>query len=89
MRRLLAVVPTAVMAAITTACDGKSPTSPASPSSATPPSHTLRRYHRGALHEASGGLGEADSVVPDGVTVFDDVPAVTKLNSAPVSKDGR
>jgi LAS superfamily LD-carboxypeptidase LdcB len=41
----------------------------------------LRRNHPGALGEATGGLGEADGVVPDGVTVFDDeIPAVAKLD---------
>ena len=35
--------------------------------------------HRG---DRSGALGEADGVVPDGVTVFDDVPAVSKLDPA-------
>lgn len=33
------------------------------------------------LRQASGGVGEADGVVPDGVTVFDDVvPAVAELD---------
>ncbi|WP_322936757.1 M15 family metallopeptidase [Nocardioides bizhenqiangii] len=32
--------------------------------------------------EHSGALGEADGVVPDGVTVFDDVPAVGNLEPA-------
>jgi len=36
---------------------------------------------RGALREASGGLGEADGVVRDSVTASDDaVPAVAKLD---------
>jgi hypothetical protein len=48
---------------------------PASTSStAASPSDVLRSEHRGAL-------GEADGVVPDGVTVFDDqYPAVANLN---------
>ncbi|MDQ0389851.1 LAS superfamily LD-carboxypeptidase LdcB [Streptomyces sp. DSM 42143] len=40
-----------------------------------------RRDHRDALREARGGIGEADGVVPDGVTVFDDaLPAVARLD---------
>ncbi|WP_308429586.1 M15 family metallopeptidase [Streptomyces longisporoflavus] len=51
----------------------KSSSSSAS-SSAASASSAFRRDHRGAL-------GEADGIVPDGVTVFDDAkPAVTKLD---------
>ncbi len=50
-------------------------------SSAASPSLTFRRDHRGVFREASGGIGEAGGVVPDGVTVFDDaVPAVAELD---------
>ncbi|WP_239108380.1 M15 family metallopeptidase [Microbispora siamensis] len=52
-----------------------SPSSAASRSlPAASPSNVPRREHRGPL-------GEADGVVPDGVTVFDDaIPAVANLN---------
>jgi D-alanyl-D-alanine carboxypeptidase len=89
MRRLAAVGLLAVVAVITTARVSQGPKSspssasfsPSPSSSAASPSHTLRRNHPGALREATGGLGEADGVVPDGVTVFDDeVPAVAKLD---------
>jgi hypothetical protein len=47
-----------------------------SSSTAASPTDVLRSEHRGAL-------GEADGVVPDGVTVFDDeFPAVANLDSA-------
>jgi hypothetical protein len=47
-----------------------------SSSAAASPIDVLRREHRGAL-------GEADGVVPDGVTVFDDeYPAVANLDPA-------
>jgi hypothetical protein len=50
-----------------------SPSASLSPWAASP-SKTPRSEHRGAL-------GEADGVVPDGVTVFDDaIPAVAKLD---------
>src|SRR5262245_46570501 len=54
-----------------------------SPLAATPPAHrphdSLHRYHPGAL-------GEADGVVPDGVTVFDaEYPGVANLDSALLS----
>jgi D-alanyl-D-alanine carboxypeptidase len=41
-----------------------------------PPGGEVPRGDRG------GAVGEADGVVPDGVTVFDDVPAVTNLDPA-------
>jgi D-alanyl-D-alanine carboxypeptidase len=64
------------------------PSSAASwPSSAVSPSnapHSTQRAAPGktpARHELRGGIGEADGVVPDGVTVFDDAfPAVAKLD---------
>jgi hypothetical protein len=56
------------------------------PSSATAPTATEPRAHRphDRLHgDRHGALGEADGVVPDGVTVFDDeVPAVANLDPA-------
>lgn len=46
-----------------------------SPHAAASPSHSLGSERR-------GGLGAADGVVPDGVTVFDDaVPAVARLDT--------
>ena len=54
----------------------------------TSPSHVPRSAQRGAPGEKSsrsehrGPLGEADGVVPDGVTVFDDaIPAVANLDT--------
>ncbi len=92
MRRLLASGLTAATALLVTACvsDEQNPSAsrpsaasspPSASSSAAPPPQPHRRDHRGALREAGGGLGEADGVVPDGVTVFDDVlPAVAELD---------
>jgi zinc D-Ala-D-Ala carboxypeptidase len=41
----------------------------------------LRSEHRGLRSEHRRALGEADSVVPDGATVFDDeIPGVAKLD---------
>ncbi|MBE3012714.1 M15 family metallopeptidase [Microbispora sp. NEAU-D428] len=65
-----------------------SPSSAASWSSPTAsPSHVPRSAHRGSPGEKGprgeqrGPLGEADGVVPDGVTVFDDaIPAVANLD---------
>jgi len=55
-----------------------------SSSSATSPIAAEPRAHRphDSLHgDRHGALGEADGVVPDGVTVFDDeIPAVTNLD---------
>src|SRR5215218_8895098 len=55
-----------------------------SSSSATSPIAAEPRVHRphDSLHgDRHGALGEADGVVPDGVTVFDDeFPAVTNLD---------
>jgi D-alanyl-D-alanine carboxypeptidase len=83
VRLLLVVGLLAVAAVITAALGHRSPTSPpsaspsaspASPSSAASPSQAGRSERR-------GGVGEADGVVPDGVTVFDDaVPAVANLD---------
>ncbi|WP_274035495.1 M15 family metallopeptidase [Streptomyces sp. MMBL 11-1] len=86
--RLLVVGAVAVVAAIATALGhalltpSQSPSPSASarspsaaPSSAPAPLPPLHREHRGAL-------GEADGVVPDGVTVLDDgIPAVARLDA--------
>jgi hypothetical protein len=64
-----------------------------SPSTPAPPTHVLRREHRGAPgaadgavlppREDRGALGEADGAVPSGTTVFDDeIPGVANLESA-------
>src|ERR671936_2857979 len=57
-----------------------------SSSSATSPIAAAPRAHRpqDRLHgDRHGALGEADGVVPDGTTVFDDeVPAVANLDPA-------
>jgi hypothetical protein len=72
IRWLLVVGPIVVIAAIIAALGYQSRNS--SSSSAAPPSKALRSEHRGAL-------GQADGVVPDGVTVFDDkIPAVANLD---------
>ena len=61
-----------VMTAITAVLGDQVPTY--SSSSAPSPSNTLRTEH-------SGAIGEADGVVPDGVTVFDgEIPAVANLD---------
>lgn len=72
MRRLLVVGLIVVIAVIAVALGHQRPKS--SSPSAAPPTHTHRSERRGAL-------GEADGVVPDGVTVFDDgIPAVANLD---------
>ncbi|MFE9681849.1 D-alanyl-D-alanine carboxypeptidase family protein [Streptomyces sp. NPDC002701] len=74
LRRLPVVGPLVVLAVITAAIGHQ--VAKSSPPSAAAPSHALRSGHLGAL-------GEADGVVPDGVTVFDDaVPAVAHLDAA-------
>jgi zinc D-Ala-D-Ala carboxypeptidase len=89
MRRLLLGGLVAVMAVITVAISYQSQSSSSAltesaskPSSAAPPLRSLsapapnayRSQHRAAV-------GEADGVVPDGVTVFDDaIPAVANLD---------
>ncbi|MER5303058.1 M15 family metallopeptidase [Streptomyces lasiicapitis] len=77
-RWLLFVGLTAVIAVIIVALTHQSQKASSSasgpPSSAGPPSHSGQGDRRGAL-------GEDDSVVPDGVTVFNDaIPGVTKLD---------
>ncbi|KOU66841.1 peptidase M15 [Streptomyces sp. MMG1533] len=72
IRRLLVVGPLVVLAVITAALGYQVANS--SSSSTASPSNALRSDHLGAL-------GEADGVVPDGVTVFDDaIPAVANLD---------
>jgi hypothetical protein len=74
LRLMGAAVLLAAVAAIAVAAGHRSPAPP--PSTATSPTHVLRREHR-------GGLGEADGAVPAGTTVFDDdVPGVAKLDPA-------
>jgi zinc D-Ala-D-Ala carboxypeptidase len=80
-----------VSAAIAAALGDRLPVS--SSSTATSPTHVLRREHRGAPGEADGGvplpiehrraLGEADGAVPEGATVFaDEIPGVANLDPA-------
>ena len=72
IHRLLVIGLIVVIAAITAVLGYQLMKS--SSSSAPSPLNSPRREHRGAL-------GEADGVVPDGVTVFDDaIPAVANLN---------
>ncbi|TLS41805.1 peptidase M15 [Streptomyces montanus] len=72
MRRLLVVGLLVVLAVITAALGYQ--VAKSSSSSAASPSNALRSDHLGAL-------GEADGVVPDGVTVFDDaIPALANLD---------
>jgi hypothetical protein len=57
-----------------------SPSSATSPIAAEPRAH---RLHDSRLGDRHGALGEADGVVPDGVTVFDGkIPAVANLDPA-------
>jgi hypothetical protein len=91
-RRLLAAGLTAGTAVLVTACvspeqkpsasrSSAASAQPSPSSSAAPPSRPLGPDHGGEPREATGGIGEADGVVPDGVTVFDDaVPAVARLD---------
>jgi D-alanyl-D-alanine carboxypeptidase len=50
------------------------------------PAHGAQRHHAPPVGQVPGGrggvVGEADGVVPDGATVFDDVPAVAHLDPA-------
>ncbi|WP_051833011.1 M15 family metallopeptidase [Streptomyces sp. NRRL S-646] len=78
MRGLLVVGLIVVIAVITTVLGYQVPKTSSS-SSLSPPSAALPSdAHRG---EHSGALGEADGIVPDGVTVFNDtIPAVARLD---------
>ncbi|MGP4048050.1 M15 family metallopeptidase [Streptomyces sp. 2A115] len=72
IRRLLVVALLVVLAVITAALGCQM--SESSSSSAVSPLNTLRSEHRGKP-------GEADGVVPDGMTIFDDaIPAVANLD---------
>jgi zinc D-Ala-D-Ala carboxypeptidase len=67
-----------VIAAIAAALGYQSLTS--SSSTAASPIDVLHGEHRGLRSEDRGALGEADGVVPDGTTVFDDeIPGVANL----------
>jgi zinc D-Ala-D-Ala carboxypeptidase len=78
---VLLVVLGAIVAALGHQLLGSSP-SPAS-SRAASPIDVRRSEHRDLRGGHHGALGEADGVVPDGTTVFDDeIPGVAKLDSA-------
>jgi zinc D-Ala-D-Ala carboxypeptidase len=64
-----------VVAAIAAVLGAGSPGSSSSPAPATPPIHVPRAEHARAL-------GEADGALPDGTTVFDEVPGVARLDPA-------
>jgi D-alanyl-D-alanine carboxypeptidase len=61
---------------------GSVPTSPATTDRRTGEGRRRPPPAAGRDGARDGALGEADGVVPDGVTVFDDVPAVTNLDPA-------
>ncbi|MGW1747702.1 M15 family metallopeptidase [Streptomyces sp. NPDC002092] len=78
MRGLLVVGLIVVIAVITAVLGHQVPKSSSS-SSLSPPSGALPSDAHGGEH--SGALGEADGIVPNGVTVFNDtIPAVARLN---------
>lgn len=78
MRGLL-VVGLMVVTAVITAVLGHQVPKSSSSSSLSPPSAASPPDAHGG--ERNGALGEADGIVPNGVTVFDDtIPAVAKLN---------
>ncbi|MEU6990133.1 M15 family metallopeptidase [Streptomyces sp. NPDC046465] len=80
-RWILVALLMAAMAAITATLVRQLPES--SPFSAASPSNSLHREQRESPDnpEGRGAVGEADGVVPDGVTVFDGtVPAVARLD---------
>jgi zinc D-Ala-D-Ala carboxypeptidase len=64
-----------VVAAIAALLGSGSPGSSSSPAPATPPIDVPRAEHPRAL-------GEADGALPDGTTVFDEVPGVARLDPA-------
>ncbi|MGW3115976.1 M15 family metallopeptidase [Streptomyces sp. NPDC001107] len=77
--RGLLVVGLIVVIAVITAVLGHQVPKSSSSSSLSPPSDALPSGADRGAH--SGALGEADGIVPNGVTVFDDsVPAVAKLD---------
>ena len=76
VRRIRAAGLLVAIAAIAAAVGSQLLVSSSSSSTATPSSDVLRGEHRGAL-------GEPDSAVPDGTTVFDDeIPGVANLDPA-------
>ncbi|MCX5252096.1 M15 family metallopeptidase [Streptomyces sp. NBC_00201] len=79
--RLLVVGLSVVIAAITAALGYRLLKSSSPPSSSSLSSSSAAPSLNALPGEHSGALGEADGVVPDGVTVFDDeIPAVAKLD---------
>jgi hypothetical protein len=76
--RLLVVGLLFAAAVIIAALGYRLPKASSSSSSSPPSAASLSTTHRG---ERPSALGEADGVVPDGVTVFDDaIPAVANLD---------
>lgn len=70
-----------VIAAVAAALGSQLPAS--SPSTASSPIDVLRSVPRVLRSEHRGALGEVDSAVPDGTTVFDDeIPGVANLDPA-------
>ena len=70
-----------VIVALAAAFGHQLPASSSSP--AASPIDVLGSEHRGLRSEHRGALGEADSAVPDGTTVFDDeIPGVANLDPA-------
>jgi zinc D-Ala-D-Ala carboxypeptidase len=79
IRRIRVACLLVVIAAIGAALGYQSLASSSSP--AASPIDVLRSEHRGLRSEHRRALGEADSVVPDGATVFDDeIPGVANLD---------
>jgi zinc D-Ala-D-Ala carboxypeptidase len=77
----LAVVSAALLGVLGYHLLATSSSTASSSSTAASPIDVLRSEHRGLRPEHRGALGEADGVVPDGVTVFDDeYPAVANLD---------
>jgi zinc D-Ala-D-Ala carboxypeptidase len=77
----LAVVSAALLGVVGYHLLATSSSTASSSSTAASPIDVLRSEHRGLRPEHRGALGEADGVVPDGVTVFDDeYPAVANLD---------
>jgi D-alanyl-D-alanine carboxypeptidase len=76
----LVVVSAAILGVLGYQPFAASSSSATSPIAAAPPAH---RPNDGLHRDRHGALGEADGVVPDGVTVFDDgYPAVANLDPA-------
>jgi D-alanyl-D-alanine carboxypeptidase len=78
----LLVVIAAIAAALGYQLLGSSFSTASSSPTAASPIDVLRSEHPGLPSEHRGALGEADSAVPDGTTVFDDqIPGVAKLDA--------